>query len=495
MNLRSLHPNSPFLSATIVVVCILTAVLSLPSQAPAADDDKIDLTGDWAGEVVIGAFEMRVLFRIKELPNGNITAVLSAPDKSELPLPVTVITRNGKDVRIDVDTIGGKYRGKLNGNGKRMRGDWKQGEYDVELDLDFVEGGFAQDRPQTPKAPFDYKVEEVTFPNSFSNKSLAGTLTLPKSRPPRGTGHPAVVLVSDTGPHNRDAEESNHLPFAVLADYLTTRGIAVLRYDDRGVGKSAGEHAFGTTADFATDAYSAVDFLKKRDDINSTKIGYLGDGEGALIATIASAKRDDIAFLVLLGCPGVRGDKTLIAQTDTLARASGVSQATRDLLTEFSSALYGLLIGDPAAALAEAERLGAELQKSVAALPKEDADKLGEVGMILGQQIKSLESESPWLMRFVGYHPRADFGKITSPVLFLTGENDLETPASFHFPALEMIFKQAKHEDVTLEKLNGLNHRFQKTDNGAPSLYGTLEETFAPSALRTIGTWIEKQIR
>lgn len=281
----------------------------------------------------------------------------------------------------------------------------------------------------------------------------------------------------------------------MIADFLTKRGIAVLRYDDRGVGKSGGEHAFGTTADFATDAYSAVDFLKNRDDINSTKIGYLGHGEGALVATIASAKRDDIAFLVLLGSPGVRGDKTLIAQTDTLARASGVSQQTRDLLTEFTGALYGLLIGDPAAALAKAESLAGDLQKNVAALPPEDAEKLLEVGIVIEQQIKSLQSESPWLMRFVGYNPRQDFEKLTAPVLFLTGEYDLETPAAYHFPVIESILKRSQHKDFTLEKLRGLNHRFQKTDNGAPSLYGTLEETFATSALRAIGDWIDERVR
>jgi pimeloyl-ACP methyl ester carboxylesterase len=495
MNQRSFSASSMFLRITTFFVGVFALVLSLPTFSPAADDDRVGISGDWAGDVVIGAFEMRVLFRIREYPNGNITAALSAPDKSELPVPVTVITRDDKDVRIDVDTIGGKYRGKLSGNGKRIRGEWTQGEYNVDLDLDFVEGGFAQGRPQTPKPPFDYAVEEVTFSNAFSNKSLAGTLSLPRSRPRHGTGHPAIVLVSDAGPHNRDAEDSSHRPFAVIADFLTKRGLAVLRYDDRGVGKSAGEHAFGTTADFATDAYSAVEFLKKRDDINSTKIGYLGHGEGALIATIASAKRDDIAFLVLLGSPGVRGNKTLIAQTDTLARVSGVSQQTRDLLTEFTGALYALLIGDPAAALAEAERLGAELQKSVAALPAEEAQKLGEVGMVVGQQIKSLESESPWLPRFVAYHPREDFEKLTNPILFLTGENDLETPAAFHFPAIEATFTHSQHKDFTLETLKGLNHRFQKTDNGAPSLYGTLEETFAPTALRTIGDWIDQRFR
>lgn len=158
----------------MLAVCLVSAALSfLPTHSLAADRDGIDISGDWAGEVVIGTFEMRVLFRIKELPNGNITATLSAPDKSELPVPVTVITRDEREVRIDVDSIGGKYRGKLSGNGKRMRGDWTQGEYDVELDLDLVEGGFAQARPQTPKPPLRLRRRGSDLPEYiFQQKSL-----------------------------------------------------------------------------------------------------------------------------------------------------------------------------------------------------------------------------------------------------------------------------------------------------------------------------------
>ncbi len=470
-------------SRTVIALLFLLA----PVAAVAADDKEINLSGDWAGEINAIVEQLEVLIRIEQQADGNLSATVSVPKKSELPMPANRITRDDRDLRIEVESIGGSFEGKLNGKGDRIRGDWTQGDYTTSLDLERIEGGFAQQRPQMPKPPFSYQIEQVSFANPFAKIQLAGTLTLPKEK--TRSEHPAVILVSDNGPQDRDATDFDHRPFAVIADYLTRQGIAVLRYDDRGTGKSTGEHAFGHTRDFATDAWSAVDFLSRHSDIDGNKLGIIGHGEGALIATMVAEKRRDIAFIVMLAAPALRGDATLLAQTEALGIACGVGDHTRGLLAEFSAALYDLLIGDPVAAAAEAQRLGAELQKSVAALPAQDADKLGEVGIALDSQIKSLET--PWFGRYVAHDPGPGIAALTCPVLALYGETDLEIPAGIHLPAMERHLKKAGHADSEVRQLRRLNHRFQETENGRPTLYGTFDETFSPDALRALSAWLK----
>jgi len=466
---------------------VAALLLLVPGTHAADDDEKVSLSGDWSGEINAVVEQLEVLIRIEEQANGNLSGTVSVPQKSELPMPANSITRDDRDIRIKVDSIGGSFEGKLNGKGDRIRGDWTQGDYTTSLDLERLEGGFSRQRPQTPTPPFSYQIEQVNFNNPFAGIQLGGTLTLPKDK--TRSGHPAVILVSDNGPQDRDATASDHRPFAVIADYLTRQGFAVLRYDDRGVGKSTGEHAFGHTRDFATDAWSAIDFLSTRSDINASKLGVIGHGEGSLIATMVAGKRQDIAFIVMLAAPALRGDATLLAQTDALGLASGIGDNTRGLLAEFSAALYDLLIGDPAAAAAETRRLGAKLEKSIAALPPEDAEKLGEIGIVLDRQIKSLET--PWFGRYVAYDPGPDIAALDCPVLALYGGTDLEIPAALHLPVMEAHLNKAGHPASEARQLRLLNHRFQKTENGLPTLYGTYDETFSPDALRAINAWLK----
>ncbi len=481
--MKKIYPQAVFAALLILLLA--------PGTRAADDDEKnTNLSGDWAGEINVVVEQLKVLIRIEEQPNGNLSATVSVPKKSELPIPANSITRDDRDIHMKVASIDASFQGKLNGKGDRIRGDWTQGDYTTSLDLERIEGGFAQERPQMPKPPFSYEIEDVSFTNAFANIQLAGTLTLPKEK--SHSGHPAVILVSDNGPHDRDATASDHRPFAVIADYLTRQGIAVLRYDDRGIGKSTGEHTFGHTRDFATDAWSAIDFLAKRTDIDGAKLGIIGHGEGALIATMVAEKRQDIAFIVMLAGPALRGDVTLLAQTEALGLASGVGDNTRGLLAEFSAALYDVLGGDPVAAAAEAQRLGEKLEKSVAALPPEDANKLGEVGIVLDRQIKSLET--PWLGRYVAHDPGPGITTLTCPVLALFGETDLEIPAAVHLPAMEAHLKKAGHSNSEARQLRRLNHLFQETENGLPTLYGTFDETFSPDALRAISAWLKTRL-
>src|SRR5688572_7879553 len=178
-------------------------------------------------------------------------------------------------------------------------------------------------RSQEPTKPYPYYSENVTFENVQAKITLSGTLTLPAKE----GSYPAVILITGSGPQNRDEEVAGHKPFLVISDYLTKKGIAVLRYDDRGFGESTGDFKSGTSLDFSTDVESAVIYLKTRKEINQQKIGLVGHSDGGMIAPMVAAKSEDVAFIVLLAGPGIHGRKLLVMRQELMAKAMGLSDA------------------------------------------------------------------------------------------------------------------------------------------------------------------------
>jgi hypothetical protein len=337
-------------------------------------------------------------------------------------------------------------------------------------------------RPQDPKPPFPYKATDVSF-GSAPNVTLAGTLTVPDGAGP----FPAVVLVTGSGPEDRDETVFGHHPFRVLADHLARHGIASLRYDDRGVARSTGDYAHATTADFADDAAAAARFLAARPEIARGRVGVVGHSEGGAIAPIVASRDHDVAFVVLLSAPGVRGDSLLILQSRALLTASGAPPGLIAQAAMMNHRLYGAVAGarDSAEAMTRARAAAEEL---VASVP-------GNQQAALRAQLTAAVPPlaTPWMRYFMTYDPRPVLRSLRVPVLALGGSLDLQVPPRENLAAIDSALAAGKNPDHTVVTLPNLNHLFQTARTGLPNEYPALEETFAPAALDAVTDWITKR--
>jgi len=290
-----------------------------------------------------------------------------------------------------------------------------------------------------------------------------------------------------------------HKPFLVLADYLTRRGMAVLRYDDRGVGASTGIYQTATTFDFAEDARAALEFLAKQENIDATHIGVIGHSEGAIVAAMLAAdahmpltslNRTAVpSFIVLLASPGVPGDELLLMQNMAIGLASGMSQQQIAQANALNRRLYDIAMadGDPQVIRAQLtdvldEAINAELGLSL----QQKAAQKAQIPSVVEQLI------APWTRTFLMLDPSAFLKRVKIPVLALNGSKDLQVPPKENLAAIRVALQEAGNNSATIIELEGLNHLFQHATTGLPSEYGTIRETFAPEALQLIGDWILK---
>lgn len=412
---------------------------------------------------------------------------MDSPDQGARGIPVSSVTYEAPMLRLEVAQAGIVYEGSLTPD-ELISGTFKQGGLSLPLDLTReMPEKESPGRPQEPQAPYPYMVEEITFANPDAGITLSGTFTRPKGE----ESFPAVVLITGSGPQNRDEEVFGHKPFLVIADHLTRQGIAVLRYDDRGTAKSTGNFSKSTSADFATDVESAVEYLKTRTDTDPAKIGLLGHSEGGLIAPMVAADVRDIAFIVLLAGPGVPGYDILLAQTKLIGEANGMEAAALD------SQLVGLKDAlDFVVANQDSQTLEADLALYVENQLKAHPETLPE-GTEPQQFVKAFVSQmaSPWMVSFLTYDPGTSLRKVRCPVLALNGEKDLQVPAKSNLEAIRTHLAEGGNLRVTTRELPGLNHLFQECETGSPSEYANITQTFSPDVLRVLTDWILEQTR
>jgi len=344
-------------------------------------------------------------------------------------------------------------------------------------------------RPQEPSKPYSYYTEEITFKNNQANIILAGTLTLPSA----AENYPVVILISGSGAQNRDEEISGHKPFLIIADHLTKCGIAVLRYDDRGVGKSTGNFKAATTADFASDVASAIEYLKTRKEIDRNNIGLIGHSEGGMIAPMVASNSKDVSFIVLLAGPGIKIRKVMLMQQELIAKADGVSES--------DIAKYILPLHKEAYRMISISTDSRKLKKDLASLIKEMYDNTPP-GLIPSNMTKeeviSTQSDkwsSEWFRNFLSYDPSPVLEKVTCPVLAINGEKDLQVTPRENLSGISDALKRGGNTSVTVKELPNLNHLFQNCETGSPEEYAAIEQTFSPVALKEISDWILKQVR
>lgn len=431
--------------------------------------DPPPVAGAWEGIIKVQALiPLRLQFVITADADGKLGGTMRSPDQSNAAIKLGAVTATDGKLDIRVPANGGRFIGTVSPDGKTAKGDWKQSGQSFPMVLKWSQKLSVQNRPQIPKPPFPYRSEEVIFSNpAGGGHILAGTLTLPT-----GSGRfPAVVLVSGSGPQDRDESLMGHKPFLVLADSLTRRGIAVLRYDDRGVGKSGGQFAGATSADFATDAHAAVQYLLGRREIAPKRVGICGHSEGGLIGPIVAVNHpDDVGFLVLLAGPGLPGDVVSRTQVRDLFRAEGMDE----------KGISGLL---------------ALNSLSLAALKKPWRDPrpvlVAATGGLAGaakDKWRPKPAGDPWLRFFLSYDPAPTLANVNCPVLALNGGKDLQVAAKENLAAIKAACPQAD-----CRELPGLNHLFQPCKTGGLSEYATIETTLDPSVLDLIAEWVLKQ--
>jgi uncharacterized protein len=350
------------------------------------------------------------------------------------------------------------------------------------VNLKKLKAVFTVNRPQEPKPPFPYTSEDVNFTNDKFNIKLAGTLTIPSGKGP----FKAVIMITGSGAQNRNEELMGHKPFLVIADFLSRNGIAVLRYDDRGVGGSQGNYTEATSADLATDAEAALNLLKTNPRINQKEIGLMGHSEGGLIAPIVAASNPDIGFIVSLAGPGVTGQQIIIRQSEDISKLSGVSERQIKESTEALKKRFAIL-------RKEKDNKKAELK--IIALYKENLEKnktsKEETEKDVNVFKKQFGADSyTWFRYFIITDPTIYWKRVNCPVLALNGEKDLQVSAKENLPAIEKALKSSGNKSVKTVKLPELNHLFQHCKTGLPAEYSSIEETFSPDALKIIADWI-----
>jgi pimeloyl-ACP methyl ester carboxylesterase len=468
---------------TIICLCFFMLIFS---NLALSTQSGTSIMGNWMSKP--GQF--KIVFRVSKNEDGLIIAYTDIPDQEAWSMPTDFISSNGRNVKFDMYNIRCIYEGTISRDGRSIDGKFKGPDGGgMPLVLERVDNPPVRTskRPQEPKKPYPYREEIVSFKNITDKVELAGTLTLPKSPGP----YPAVLLLSGSGGSDRDQLIWGHRVFLVVADYLTRQGIAVLRYDDRGVGRSTGDYDKGTFDDFKRDALAGVGYLKTRSEIDVKKIGLLGHSEGAAIGPLVAAESNDVAFTVLMAAPGMSDFDGLLKQFTDGYRAKGASQKA---ITFKASVLRNIFYtirheDDLNAARTKIREVLREAKPELAKLSADEKQKI---------ELESIDTYnfdwmlSPGFRSILRYNAKETLMKVKCPVLALHGDRDVQIPKE-ELKGVEAALIAGGNLQYTIKEFSGLNHLFQTAQTGSPSEYAGIEETVSPTVLNIISDWILKQ--
>ena len=458
----------------------IVAVLCLWGAVPGNADTG--LVGTWLGVLNLpNGQDLRMGLEVVERTDGSLTADLISLDQGADGEPSTQVQFGDASIRIEYRRMSVFLEGELTTDGQVFDADYVQGSFRADLRFDRVESlpGLVT-RWQNPQRPYPYVEELVRFDGGEAGVSLAGTLTLPAG----DTRHAAVVLVSGSGPQGRDELIAYHRPFLVLADHLTRHGIAVLRYDDRGVGESTGRFGEATTLDLAADALGAVTFLRNRTDIDPQRVFIVGHSEGGMIAPMVARDQSEVAGVVLLAGPGIPIIDLMRLQYRLFSLAAGATVPQADALASMYHVIHEVLN-------AETDRITiyTRIQAHYDGLSDADRALLGWSRSQLNTVIES--RMTPWWRYFLTFDPVVYLSQIQVPILAVNGDADLNVTAAENLAGIEQATAMAGNDDVTLVEYPGLNHMLNRTETAAGGDSIALGETVNPAVLQRVTRWIQ----
>jgi dienelactone hydrolase len=450
-----------------------------------------DIVGNWTSVSEMMGQKIKIIFHIKK-ENQQYTATFDSPDQGAFGLVCGKVSLVNDSLYIELTSIKGTYKGKWN-KADEITGTINQGTNLAVANFQRSANANVA-KPQTPKPPFNYTSEEVEYENTTQNVHLGATLTKPN-----GEGKfPVVIMITGSGQQDRDETIGLHKPFWVIADYLTQQGIAVLRVDDRGKGKSTGNFAQSSSADFATDVMAGIDYLKSRKDIDTKHIGLIGHSEGGIIAPYVAAMRKDVNFIVSLAGPAIGGKATNDFQNILPLKNAGIEQVYIDSFLVLHHNLVNASI-----TIKEDSLFKTAIKEIYNNWKNNQSDKTKQI-LIRGkdeQVIKSFQQSyaafrNSWWRFFLTYEPTKDIQKLSCAVLVLNGEKDEQVESKPNLTAFETALKKSKTKHYKIIEVLGVNHLFQHCKQcGSVQEYIALEETFDIEALTTISNWINETVK
>ncbi|MET7767710.1 alpha/beta fold hydrolase [Nocardia sp. NPDC005366] len=449
-----------------LIAMTLTIIATVVVAACSSDSNPPEpTTGDWHGAIQLPGQGLDI--GVSFTDDGTATIDIPAQGMRDVALKDVRTDRGGVEFAIPGIPGDPAFRGRYESD--RITGDFTQAGQSFPLTLERGKvAGLA--RPQEPKPPFPYQSEDVTYRNG--DITIAGTLTRPRG----GGPFPAVLMITGSGPQNRDEEMMGHKPFLLLADALTRAGYAVLRTDDRGVGGTGGTLDAANYADLSGDAAAGVSFLRGRGDIDPARVGLFGHSEGGYLAPLVASRPDSgVAFAILMAGPAVPGDQVLVEQTRVIMAANGASAENIDKQVGETAELAALLkAGD-------LEGAKALLKRANAALPQAQRVPDAEVGAQV----------TPYFAALIQYDPAPALSALRIPVLAFFGDKDLQViPAQNEQPMRDLL---ASDPDVTVHTFLGLNHLMQPTETGKTSEYATIETTVSPEVPTYVTAWLTQR--
>ncbi|MGE0088651.1 MAG: alpha/beta hydrolase family protein [Bacteroidales bacterium] len=446
-----------------------------------------NIEGQWNGMLDIQGMKLRLVFNITKTETG-LSATMDSPDQGAKGIPVTSVSFENNKLKITIASAAIEYTAELI-DSTIFKGTFNQGGYSFPLDMaqKIIEKPVVV-KVQDPKKPYPYYEENIRFENKNEHFFLAGTLTLPAKE----GSFPAVVLISGSGPQDRNEEIFGHKPFLIIADFLTRNGIAVLRFDDRGTAKSEGDLKNATSMNFADDVEFALEYLKSRKEINSKQIGLIGHSEGGIIAPIVAARSKDVSFIILLAGTGIPGNELLLLQQELISKAMGISEEEISKNRKINKGAFDIVLNST-----DNEKLASELTEYIKEVSKNNPDSEKPAGLTEDEYIKMQVDQltSPWMIYFIKYNPYLILKDVKCPVLALNGEKDLQVPPKENLQAIKKGLFEGGNKNVVAKELPGLNHLFQECITGAPSEYAQIEQTFSPVALDEMLNWIKNQLK
>ena len=443
-----------------------------------------NIDGIWQGLLDIQGMELKVVFNLKQA-DGVYQGTMDSPDQNAFGIPLSHVVFQDSLLELRVSNLGISYRGRLRSQSK-IEGTFIQGggQFPLTLSTEPLQKTKLV-RPQEPLQPYPYQVEEVYFSSSDSTITFGGSFTKPDS----GSLFPAVVLISGSGPQDRNEEIMGHKPFWVIADHLTRKGIAVLRYDDRGIAESTGNFHAATTADFADDAEAALEYLQSRADVDPNRIGLLGHSEGGLVAAMVAARRTEIGFIILLASPGVPGDQLLLEQVESVGLSTGKTSAEISAQQEIVAGIHDLVHkfqhSDSLTTMLE-DYLYQAFERTQMDIP--DGATLDDL-----VKLQVNLATSPWYKFYISYDPAPRYKMVNCPVLALNGDKDIQV-SPHNLGYIQEHLKAGGNQDITIKEYSGTNHLFQEAETGAISEYAAIDQTISPEVLQDVTDWILKVV-